>query len=270
MIRYVLVLPLLVACCGCYVEDPSARSFTAGDDTDEPRADGLAPGLHLQVRPLSNGSQQRYTLFVPDTYSEKPGPPSPLILALHYGGEVTPHYGRGLIASLVGPGLGDIKAVILAPDSLGGDWSTAANESAVLELLDEIIQAGNIDPRKVVITGFSMGGAGTWYLAGRHPDRFCAAIPIAARPAGAAPWTVPTYVIHSRADTVVPFQPAAAHARKLRASGADVTFVAVDDIPHHQTGRFATALKGAVPWLRSILDGTPNRPDSDEPAAELP
>ena len=36
-----------------------------------------------------------------------------------------------------------------------------------------------IDTRRVVVVGFSMGGAGTWHLSARHADLFTAAIVMA-------------------------------------------------------------------------------------------
>ena len=30
-----------------------------------------------------------------------------------------------------------------------------------------------IDPARIVLRGFSMGGAGTWHLGLHHPDQFC-------------------------------------------------------------------------------------------------
>jgi len=54
-----------------------------------------------------------------------------------------------------------------------------AGESDVFEAMDHFLaaesEAGRPDPidlRRVVLKGFSMGGAGTWQLGLRHPDRF--------------------------------------------------------------------------------------------------
>lgn len=34
------------------------------------------------------------------------------------------------------------------------------------------------DPKRVVLTGFSMGGRGSWELATAHPEKFAAVVPI--------------------------------------------------------------------------------------------
>jgi predicted peptidase len=208
-------------------------------------ADG--PGVHQVTLPLTGGRELRYTVLVPDG-----GGPRPLVLALHYGGEVTPFYGRGILELLVAPALSELGAVIAAPDALEHGWDNPVNEQAVLALLDHLTATLPIDRRRVVCTGYSMGGTGTWFLAGHHPDRFSAAIPIAGRPIPADRWQVPLYVIHGRADQVAPIAPAAAEVDRLRAAGADAQLLVVDDATHFQTDRFVAPLRTAVPWLRAL------------------
>ena len=73
----------------------------------------------------------------------------------------------------------------------------------------------NIDRKRVLVVGFSMGGRGTWHMAAQHPDLFTAAIPMAASTRGMTIDQLgrqPTYVIHSREDEVVPFEPAEENA----------------------------------------------------------
>ena len=95
---------------------------------------------------------------------------------------------------------------MVAPDALnGGPWDTRQNEEAVLWLLDSVMRSYSIDPGKVIVTGFSMGGAGTWHFAGKYPERFAAAVPVAGRPpATVGNWRVPVFAVHSRSDRVVP------------------------------------------------------------------
>ena len=68
----------------------------------------------------------------------------------------------------------------VAPDALGGDWTDAKNEQAAVWLVKSAMKTYAIDPKRVVVTGFSLGGQGTWFLASRHQDVFTAAIPVAA------------------------------------------------------------------------------------------
>lgn len=56
-------------------------------------------------------------------------------------------------------------------------WSLLADE--VMDNLDEVISKYKGDPRRIYLTGISMGGFGTWILAAEHPDRFAAIAPVA-------------------------------------------------------------------------------------------
>jgi pimeloyl-ACP methyl ester carboxylesterase len=80
-----------------------------------------------------------------------------------------------MLQILIQPALGELGAVIVAPDSLDGRWSTPANERAVNALLAAVEKNYVIDQKKVIVTGFSMGGQGTWYWGEKYPDRFSAA-----------------------------------------------------------------------------------------------
>ena len=66
----------------------------------------LKPGVHQQELKYDNGTL-RYTISIPKDGAKKSA--APLIIALHYGGEVTPFYGRGMIDSLVGPASRSIR-----------------------------------------------------------------------------------------------------------------------------------------------------------------
>ena len=146
----------------------------------------LSPGMHQQELALPAGktrfSNLRYTISVPPTYDGKTK--VPLVLALHYGGEVTPFYGRGVIEGLFGPGLRQLEPIIVAPDSLGGDWSTAENEHAAIFLVQSIQKTYQVDERRILVAGFSMGGEGTWHIGGRNQDIFTAAMPVAGSEVG--------------------------------------------------------------------------------------
>jgi predicted peptidase len=193
-----------------------------------------------------------YALAVPRDYSRTT--PVPLVLALHFGtgGGSANGAGRSVLEILVGPALAELGAIIVAPDSVGGGWATPENERAVNALLDAVIAAYAIDRRKVLVTGFSMGGTGSWSFAGKFPDRVTAAIPIASRPPALAGWRVPVLAIHSRDDQVAPFAPAEARIAELQKAGVNAKFIAVEGITHYETGRFQDALRQAIPWLREV------------------
>jgi dipeptidyl aminopeptidase/acylaminoacyl peptidase len=235
-----------VACAILSVPDGAAAQ--AADDPPVP-----APGMYNMVLPRGGEPSVRYAISIPRGYS--PSTPVPLILALHFGvrdGEST-GAGRALMQSLMAPALSELGAVIVAPDSVRGNWSTPDNEQAVTALLDWVTSRYVIDKRKVAVTGYSMGGAGSWHFAEKFPERFSAAIPVSGRPpASAAGWRLPVLAIHSQDDQVVPFEPAEARIEELQKAGVNATLIPLTGVTHYETSRFREALRQSVPWLREI------------------
>ena len=213
----------------------------------------LAPGLHSLTLQRANEPAVHYAIFIPGSYS----PPArvPLILALHFGvrGGDADGAGRDVVEILIGPALAELGAIIVAPDSLRGDWSTPENESAANALLDMVQAVYSVDTKKIVVTGFSMGGAGAWHFAAKYPVRFSAAIAVAGRPpASAAGWRLPILTIHSRDDQVMPIGPTEARIAELQKSGVNAKLIALTGITHFETHRFVDGLRQAVPWLREL------------------
>jgi predicted peptidase len=230
----------------------ACASGKAGPD-GPPRSslDGPGPGLHEQTLSLPGGQTLRYTLAIPDGY--RGDRPAPLIVALHFGGRVTPFYGRGILEVLVLPALAELEAIVVAPDALDRGWDDALDEGAVLALMDHLGKTLAIDGKRVLCTGYSMGGVGTWYLASRHPDRFTAAIPIAGRPPAGMDVKVPVYALHGRQDEVMPIGPTESLINHLSAGGADARLMVVNDATHYQTDRFVDPLRiAAGRWLRRV------------------
>jgi predicted peptidase len=212
----------------------------------------LAPGLYSQTLLRANEPTIHYAISIPRNYSPAR---VPLILALHFGvgdGD-SAGAGRDVVGILIGPALAELGAIIVAPDSVRGDWSSPENESAVNALLDMILANYSIDTKKIAVTGFSMGGTGSWHFAANYPERFSAAIPVAGRPpASASEWRLPILAINSRDDQVAPIGPTEARITELQKSGVNAKLIALTGITHFETYRFVDGLRQAVPWLREI------------------
>jgi len=216
-----------------------------------PQVPVLSSGMHSLTMQRAGASPIHYALSVPPGYSPKAH--VPLVLALHFAGDPI-DAGKAVLEILVQPALADLGAIIVAPDALGtGDWSTPENDRAVNQLLDAVIASYNIDTKKIVVTGFSMGGRGTWYFAGKYPQRFSAAIPVAGvPPASAAGWRTPVFAIHSRNDEVAPIGPTEQRIKDLEQFGIHAQLITLSGITHFQTYRFVDGLKRAVPWLKDL------------------
>lgn len=206
------------------------------------------PEIREEILP---GTGQRYTISIPAGF--RPDHPAPLVVALHYGGTVTPYFGRPFLTGLIEPGLRALGAIIVAPDCTHGRWTAAEAESDVLALLDHVQRTWATDPARTLLTGYSMGAVGTWAIAARHQDRFTAALMISGRPeerSGETAWRIPLYIIHSRRDEVIPLTPTADLARQLSRQGARIRLVVVDDLTHYQVPAFTRHLQEAAPWIR--------------------
>ena len=204
-------------------------------------------GTHVEMLKLPNGLSARYVISIPDRYGSSQS--VPLVLALHFGGNPN-GAAQGLMVALVQPALAQLGAIIVAPESIGGAWNSAANDRAVMALLEEVRASYRIDEKKIAVTGFSMGGTGAWFYAGKYPELFSVAIPVAGMPpASAEKWRTPVFAVHSRDDEVMPIEPTAARIDQLRKAGIRAEFVVLSGISHSQTNRFVPGLRNAVPWI---------------------
>jgi predicted peptidase len=205
------------------------------------QTDALQPGDRL------------YTIAIPAGYTGDR--PVPLVLALHYGGHGMPYYGRDFLTGLVEPALRDLGAIIVAPDCTGSDWTQSNSEQDILDLLAHVETAYSVDTNRTLITGYSMGGIGTWYLAARHQERFAAALPMAATPPSSAidaAWDIPLYVIHGSRDELFPLAVTETAVAQIEAKGVSVKLVVMNDVSHYETHRFVEPLREAVSWVQEV------------------
>ena len=210
----------------------------------------LPPGVHNQTLSRDDGQTIRYAISIPPGYS--PAARVPLVLALHFGGNPA-GAGRSMLDMLIRPALADLGAIIVAPDSIDVGWSGPENERAVHALLEAVLKTYSVDPQKIIVTGFSMGGADTWHWANKFPERFSAAIPVAGRPTGSASaWRVPVFVVHSQNDELVPIGPAQERIEELKQLGKNAEIVVLTGITHYETHRYVEGLRRAVPWVKNL------------------
>jgi predicted peptidase len=207
-------------------------------------------GIHDLIADVPGVGTVLYGVSVPRGYD--PAKAAPLVVVLHPGGERMRYYGSAFTRMVVEPGLRDLKAIMVAPDCPSASWTDAAADKAVMALVESARATYNIDRARILVVGYSMGGRGTWFMSAEHPDVFTAAIPMAAS-TGDEPLErfglMPTYVIHSRSDEVVPFAPAERNARTLSRMGRPVHFEALDEFHHFEMVRYVAALSEAGRWI---------------------
>jgi pimeloyl-ACP methyl ester carboxylesterase len=212
-----------------------------------------SPGIFQKEITIEDVGTLRYTLSLPKAVtSDKP---LPLVLALHYGGGGTPFYGGGYLRILVEPALKDLGAVMIAPDCPGRGWTLPDSERAVMALLNRLLETYKINRKRIIVTGYSMGGIGTWYYAGKYPNLFSAAIPISARPnrnVTLEDIPVPFYVIHGEKDELFTVESIKDVVQEYKSRGTSIKLVVLDGVSHYETSLFVPPLKAAISWIREI------------------
>lgn len=135
---------------------------------------------------------------------------------------------------------------IIAPQCpKDGSWD-GKNSAAVVEIIGDLTKNLAVDKKRIYLTGYSMGGYGTFHLLGEEPKLFAAGVPIAG---GGDPnkaeifKKVPIWVFHGAKDpTVVPDQ-SRKMVEALKEEKSDVKYTEYEDGDHGIAGRAYSDLK---------------------------
>jgi dienelactone hydrolase len=120
-----------------------------------------------------DGTAQPYRVIIPASYDKTK--PIPLYVYLHGRGDTDfeTNWVGGVAtggAAKVGAGIDDrIQLQIFGRFNCSFRW---AGETDVFEAIASVRKRYNIDPERIVLAGFSMGGAGTWQVGLHCPDMF--------------------------------------------------------------------------------------------------
>jgi polyhydroxybutyrate depolymerase len=182
-------------------------------------AETLAPGDH--TRSLTVGGLKRtYLVHVPPKYDPKS--PTPVVLIFHGGGgnaeQMARHCGMNEKSDEVGfiavypSGTGRLEKVLTFNG--GNCCGYAMNQNIddvefTREVLDDLAESVNIDPKRVYATGMSNGAIMAYRLASELSDRIAAIAPVAG-PMGTDTCSpkhpVPVIHFHGTADENAPFK----------------------------------------------------------------
>ena len=213
-----------------------------------------------------------YLLYLPETYGADPANRWPLILYLHGSGEC----GADLNLLLNQPlpkylaVQADFPFIVVSPqvacpvwqkDSYSDynalAWSWTDHWKALRVLLDELQITYAVDPKRMYLTGISMGGFGVWQIALECPDYFAAIVPIAGGyiyqssqvPANICDLkSLPVWAFHGEQDVSVSFAQSQALVDALQECGGDVRFTLYPDLGHNVWDR-AYADPELIQWL---------------------
>ncbi len=149
--------------------------------------------------------QLEYLLALPEGYDKDPTKKWPLVIFLHGSGERGSDIKKVKIHGppmLVEQGK-KFPFILISPQCpSGSNWSV----QPLIEMIEDAEKRYQVDPKRIILTGLSMGGYGTWNLATRHPKKFAALVPLCG---GGTPYLtalikdIPIWVFHGAKDGAV-------------------------------------------------------------------
>lgn len=200
-----------------------------------------------------------YCLFASSKVS--PGTPAPLIVSLHglgAGPEIMcnttavdlAEEGGYVLVSPMGYNVGGwYGSPVISFGGRGGRGGeepenlAELSEKDVMNVLAMVREEFNIDDDRIYLTGHSMGGAGTYFLASKHNDLWAAVAPVA--PAsfmmnenraevlqGIADGGIPIMVVHGDTDEVVPVQNTRDWVATMEEIGMEHEYVELPNVTH--------------------------------------
>lgn len=190
----------------------------------------------------------------------------PLLIYLHGAGERgdTPdkldHIMRHGIPKLISEGR-EIPAVVLCPQCpTDAVWDNVV--FALGTLIRQVAAEYGILPDRILLTGSSMGGYGTFATALAHPTLFAAIAPISG---GNMSWrssnlkTTPVYAVHGKEDTLVPPVCSELMVNAVNATGGKAKLLLLEGQGHNDAIDYAYRHTDVIEWLLSMrrTDFTP-------------
>jgi predicted esterase len=118
------------------------------------------------------GRYQPYVLRM----STKVPPTSPGLVVYLHGADQNhlqnEHFYTDSVTDVISPGYFDPPALVVFLLGRDNAWGSAASEREVLDVIADVSTRYGVDPDRVVLTGISAGGFGSFRIGARYPDRF--------------------------------------------------------------------------------------------------
>lgn len=247
----------IIVSCGGSDDDPGSLERPMTAVIEDFRNLGITPGTNdLVMESTFKGVYWTFRVIVPADASENNR--RPLIVRLHgAAGTIDSDYHK-FTACLTEPGFESLNPIILSLNSDGFIWSDLPNQNKILTLTDLVKSNLPVDQDKVVITGYSDGGNGSWFFAQYYPNAFSASIPVASaydteRPAVSSKIDIPVYAIHGSQDQLFLLENTVNYVNATIAAGSDVEFVIAEDLEHFNPCNYVPFVKEAANWLETTV-----------------
>lgn len=229
----------------------------------------LVSGTQNYTIKTSDGQEWKARISVPEKIDPSSEKKFPLVIGLHWlavdRNDQANSYFR-FSKCLLEPVFKDLNAFIIAPQADEILWHTENNQIRVLTMIEEAKEHWPIDSEKVIVTGYSQGGVGSWYYAEKYPEIFSAAIPIASSypEIPESKISVPLFVIHSTQDETFPYMRIKKRVKEYRSKGTDITFIKDRKLSHLSACAYARHLRKSIDWLEHSVWETETELSGDQ------
>jgi poly(3-hydroxybutyrate) depolymerase len=185
----------------------------------------------------------KYVVFVPRNYT--PRKQWPVILYLHGARE---RGTDGIRQTTVGLGpVVKLRAkqfpfLVVFPqcEDVGGraltGWlADSPDGKRALRILDEMENEYSVDSKRRILTGWSMGGYGTWSIATDYPDHWAAVVPVAGGgdvQTAHALKNVPVWAFHGEDDRAILPKQSQEMVKAIRAAGGRPRLTEIPEVDH--------------------------------------
>lgn len=195
-----------------------------------------------------NENEMNYLVFTPKNTKDLP-----LVIYLHGAGErgeKIEHILRHGLPRLIDEGR-EYPAVVLCPQCPRQFiWNNVVAD--LKKIIDKIIAEYEIKPDRVLLTGSSMGGYGTWETAMTYPETFAAIAPVAG---GGVAWrttrlkNIPIRAYHGSADTCVEPIQSELMVKAVNQNGGNAELIVLDGFEHNDGIDEAYRNTDLMEWL---------------------
>ncbi len=181
-------------------------------------------------------SEIKYLVQVPEGY-DPAGPPLPLIFFLHGAGERGDDLAQVLAHGppmLIAQGRRKFPAIVVSPQCPKDRWWGYESEP-LLQVLAQVKADYRVDPKRVYLTGCSMGGYGAIALAARDPKQFAAVVAVC----GGGNYfdalrlsRTPFWGFHGGKDPLIPVEESKRMVEIIKAHGGQARLTLYPDAGH--------------------------------------
>lgn len=206
----------------------------------------------LSLESLIEGVYWNFRIVQPESASTTNK--KPLIVDLHGGARNIIADAHKTTSCLIIPGMENLDAFIVRPNSSGYQWYDEFNQIQVQALVDMISQFLDVDTSKIVVMGYSDGGNGSFFFAQFYPEVFSAAIPLASSydtssSGGYTKFDIPIYAIHGEDDQLFDVDTTEEYIQGSIDAGSDITFVRVPGLDHYAGCEYEPYMADVEDWL---------------------